>query len=277
MQTIVLNSSNVVPNTHKNTYEYKFPNSVDLYDKEIALSSLSIYYSWFNIIALYDNTTFTYTWIDGTVVNVVLPDGFYSTPDINKFLQFRMVAEGHYLIDNQQLFHYYLEIQPNSTYYAVQINSFVLPAVLPAGWAIPNGNSPVWVTQSLTPQINILNNNFGSVIGFNPGSYPPVQVAQNYSILSNDTPEVIQVTSILVKCSMALNNLNINTGIIYSLHINELFGNLIIDRPAEFIFVPVQTGQYTSFTLQFLDQFFNPLLINDDNVTVNLVVRNRKK
>jgi hypothetical protein len=76
---------------------------------------------------------------------------------------------------------------------------------------------------------------------------------------------------------MALNNLNINTGIIYSLHINELFGNLIIDRPAEFIFVPVQKGQYTSFTIQFLDQFFNPLLINDDNITVNLVVRNKKK
>ena len=49
MNTIILNSTNVVSGTNNSTLQYNFPNSVTFDNHEIAVHSINMYYSWCNI------------------------------------------------------------------------------------------------------------------------------------------------------------------------------------------------------------------------------------
>ena len=62
MFVLVFNQSNIVNDGQNNKLVYKFPNSVVLKDKYVAVSSISMFYSWFNITAAFTNNTITYTW-----------------------------------------------------------------------------------------------------------------------------------------------------------------------------------------------------------------------
>ena len=55
MRTIVLNRSNLVPDGQNNKMIYNFPGSVEFKDSYVALSQVSMYYSWFNISERYNN------------------------------------------------------------------------------------------------------------------------------------------------------------------------------------------------------------------------------
>ena len=61
MFVLVLNQSNLVPDVQNNKLIYKFPNSVVLTNKYIAVSSITMYYSWFNITVSLVNNTLYYT------------------------------------------------------------------------------------------------------------------------------------------------------------------------------------------------------------------------
>ena len=53
MFIIVLNQTNIVPDGQNNKLVYRFSNSVVLKDKFIAVSSISMYYSWFNVASAF--------------------------------------------------------------------------------------------------------------------------------------------------------------------------------------------------------------------------------
>ena len=76
MKTIILNSTNIVPNSGNSNFIYNFPaGGTQFKNDEIALSNISMYYSWFNINqALYNNNVFNYIWL-GTTYVVTIPDG----------------------------------------------------------------------------------------------------------------------------------------------------------------------------------------------------------
>jgi len=60
MRTIILNQGNIVPDGQNNKLVYRFPNSVNLNDAYLAVSSVVMFYSWFNITSQYNNNVFTY-------------------------------------------------------------------------------------------------------------------------------------------------------------------------------------------------------------------------
>ena len=62
MKTIVLNSTNLVNNGLNNQFVYVFPNSVNIKNSYIAVASVAIYYSWFNISSALGNNSFSYSW-----------------------------------------------------------------------------------------------------------------------------------------------------------------------------------------------------------------------
>ena len=103
MRTIVLNRSNLVQDGNNNKMVYQFPGSVEFKDSFIALSQVSMYYSWFNITQAYNNNIIQYTWRVGAVLTtftVTIPDGLYEVSRLNEFLQFAMIQNGHYLVDS---------------------------------------------------------------------------------------------------------------------------------------------------------------------------------
>ena len=80
--TLVFNSSNVV-GTNNNTYQYNFiQGAVNIKDCEIAVGSLTIPYSWYNVTSYYNNRTFSIVFPYGIgltyAMNITLPAGFYT-------------------------------------------------------------------------------------------------------------------------------------------------------------------------------------------------------
>jgi hypothetical protein len=167
-----MNSSNLVQDGQNNKLIYRFPNSVVFKDNSIAVSSVSMYYSWFNISSALGNNTFTYSWTSGTTTttyNVVIPDGLYEIAQLNSYFQFVMISNDTYLIDSSGKYVYYAELILNPTRYAVQLNTFLFPTLanLPAGYKTPSV-SFVFPTQSFNPVVTFPAN-FSNIVGYTAG------------------------------------------------------------------------------------------------------------
>jgi hypothetical protein len=277
-----ITTNNYVQGT-PSTYSYSFPTNANLTNKQVALSSINLYYSWYNITnsatgGRYNNNSFQYIWIDGTTITVTLPNGFYQVSDMNAYWQYIMQQNGHYLIDNNGNYNYYLSIQTNVPQYAIQVNSTALPSSLPAGWSYPSGTSPSWVTSSRNPQFVVLTtNNFKTVIGFATGTYPSAQTpASNQTFLNSSTPDLTPVNSILVSCTLVRNQYSSNSFIIGSFSpVSSTYATNISYEPKEYAFCDCSPGQIQTFTVQFLDESFNPIYFVDTTLCMQLLLRDK--
>jgi hypothetical protein len=285
MRPLILNSNNVVPNGFGDTYIYRFPTGSVTFDNEtVALASISMFYSWYNISSAttgsgYNNNTFQYVWYSAgapTTITVVLPDGAYEIDDLNAYLQFVFVQNNHFLINASGQYVYFFEMIANTTFGKVQLNAFPIPTALPAGWTAPAGFT--FPATASTPQLVILStNNFGRVIGFNAGSYPPTAQATTYSILSQLTPQISDINSLIVSCNLLNNKYSIPNTLLYSFAPRlGTFGSLIVEQPSQLQFVEIQDGSYTFIEVEFRDQNLNRIQILDTNLVILLVITNKE-
>lgn len=298
MFVIVLTASNVVPDGRNNSFVYNFPNSVILKDKFIAVSSVTMYYSWFNILASRQNNTFSYTWTSGattTTYQVVIPDGLYNISDINTYLQWEMIKNGTYLIDSGGDNVYYAEMIVNTNRYAVQINTFQVPTALPTGYVQPS-NFAGYPTQTFNPIITIPQF-FNLIVGYTAGfstngnvnnGYTPPTASQsnNYvskdgvgtlSYLSNTYPDVQPNSSIFLSISNINNPYSQPSSIIYSITPSVGIGEQIIERPPNFMWNKMIDGTYNQLRVQFLGIDNQPIVLNDPNLTIILSIRDKEE
>ena len=70
-----------------------------LQDKNIALTSASLYFSWRNITS--SNNTFSYIWIDDVEYSVELPIGFYEITDIGTYFQYVMTKNNNIMVNTE--------------------------------------------------------------------------------------------------------------------------------------------------------------------------------
>jgi len=294
MFTIVLTASNVEGNDN-NTFVYNFPNSVILKDKYIAVSSITMYYCWFNIRSSYNNNTFTYSWTVGGVstnYNVILPDGLYEIADINSYLQWTMIENGHYLIDTAGDNVYYAELVVNPTRNKVQLNTYQVPTSLPTGFTQPTGFAG-YPTQTFNPIITFtaeFNKIVGYTAGFasNPninGAYIPptgnnnnnwvAKEDQKLSYLSNLIANVQPNSSIFMGISNINNPYSQPSSIIYSVVPNVAIGQQITERPPNFMWNKMIDGTYNQLRVQFLGLDKSPIPLTDPNLTIMLVIRDK--
>jgi hypothetical protein len=283
MKTIILNSSNIDAGSNNTQLTYKFPvGGVAFKDEEIAVSQLSIYYSWFNINAsLYNNNSYTYTWIDGTTHTITMPDGFYTVSTLNFYLQDQMLQNLHYYTDSGGDIVYFLEWEINVSRYGVQLNAYPVPTPATAtslGYTLPAGAT--WGALPLvasTPQLTILaTNNFKDIVGFNAGTYPPVVQSTNYSKLSDYIPQVSPVNSIVMTCNLINNPLSNPSKLLYSFTpANASFGELITIQPPEYTWNEISNGYYTQITINMLDQNLNPIQILDPQMVILLSIKKK--
>ena len=277
MKTIVLGERDIVPNSNNTTLVYRFPNSVDLTGCQIAVSSIQMYYSWDNININFENNTFSYNWIVAgvpTTFTVVIPNGLYEIKDINNFLQFSFIQNGHYLVDDNGLNVYYADFIVNPTRYAIQINTFPVPTALPLGWSNPAGL--VFPLVTFNPIIT-LPPKFNDILGFTAGFTTPqnLGIGTNLSFLSSKAPQVQPNNNLLVGLSGIDNKYANPSSIIYSVSPAVGLGELITDRPANFNWNRILAGTYNQLRLQFIGNTYENLNIRDPNMTIILVIQDQ--
>lgn len=274
---LCVNSTNLVNNGNFNTYQYNFINgSLNIPEhSEICISNMTIPYSWYNINQqLYNNASFQYTWPSNTgqtTYTVNIPNGFYTIPDLNDYFKSVMINNGHYLVDSTGKNVYYLLIQYDVPYYAAQIISYAFPSSLPTGYTNPNNLT--FPTQSKTPQLVIINNNFGNIIGYLAGSYPSTPQTSNQSFLSNTTPNGSPVNSLVLRCNLVSNNVVMPSDILTSIPITSTFGTNINFIPSFPQWVKVKYGKYSNMVISICDQNMNPIQAKDANILITLLLK----
>jgi hypothetical protein len=277
MRTLIFNSTNVLQGTKNSTYRYNFPVSVK-FEKgdKVALQSILLPYSWYNINAsLYNNNTFQIYYM-GQTTTLTIPDGFYSLDDLNYWLHSQYLLPSNnlpYLVDNNGTNVYYGQFSYNTPYYSVQWDAFKVPSELPEGWTNPS-EIPL---SGVTLQLIIENNNFGKIIGFSMGSYPPEQDStETYSTtsaLQGNVPNLSPVNSLVLQCSLCNNDFAVPSKLLYSFSPNTSFGSNIFLSPPQFAWINTVEGTYTNIDIVITDQNFQMIDIKDINVCIQLVVK----
>lgn len=255
-----------------NRFRYTFPQgNVSLRNAKIAVQSINIYYSWYNISSANNNNIFTLAFPQGpgyAYYQVIITDGYYNVSMLNSFLQNFMIENSLYLIDENGDYVYYFEIKTNPSYYAIQINLFEVPTSLPAGYTAPTG----WIYPTVANRMPFVtigaDNNFGDLIGFTPGTY------NQSSQLSNKTPQMAVVQSVIVQCPNLRNILSNPSTNLYTFTAgNTTFGGLISSNAYELVYADVIDCTISYLDIVLVDQNFNPITINDPNLTIQLIIK----
>lgn len=281
--TIVLNKNNIVSGSKNSVFKYTFNQSLRLNDCSLAIQSINMYYSWFNISDYFRNNKFSYVWFDNagdlnTTIDVTIPDGYYTVELLNKFLQSELEKRGHYLIQQSTGdFAYHIEFISNVSYYSVQLNVYAMMTEAQAGTDFVKG-SETWSypLTATTPQLVVSNSSsFGDLIGYSNGSYPSTASNTNTTFLSNKTPNMTPVSSIKVVCSMTTQNGFSNPdGLLYSFTSGSVeFGGMIDREPKTESFVKVRDALYSSFTIELYDQDMRRLDIRDAETVIMLIIK----
>jgi hypothetical protein len=287
-----MNGTNIVQDGNNNKLVYRFPNSVVLKDKYIAVSSISMYYSWFNITTVYTNNTFTYTW-NGTVnrtYTITIPDGLWDISAINNYIQYICLQNGTYWTVSGT-YYYPFELVVNANRYAIQLNTYQIPTSTPTGGTTPPAGWPTTVFNSVVT----FPSNFNVIVGYSAGfasannvgggitfqtpskstNYASVNSVNTISYLSDLPPQVQPYSSVLFSLSNINNPYTQPSSIIYSLNSNVAVGELISEKPPNFMWNKLIDGTYNELRLSFFTPNIQPAYINDPNMTILLTIRDK--
>ena len=281
MFNLTINSTNVA-NSLNNMYQYQFKNGAFEVppNAEMMITSFQIPYSWYNITTRYNNNSFKIYWCNGAVGNytaftLTLDDGFYTVNALNARIQQFCIEKGMYLTDGSGNNVYFVSITPNSTAYANQIITKLVPLDV-TGYTQPTNFAGYPLVTKRPPYIEILSNNFGKYLGFTAGNYGITQTA-DYNVLSNIIPSATTVNSLLVKCSLVHNGCSNQSDILDAFAIGgssggTFGGNLNYTNNIE-KWVRISEGRYNNFIVTIVDQNNNEISILDNNLLINFLIR----
>ena len=275
---ILLNLNNQVST---NQFRYKFSQPIDFSQYEIALGSISIYYSWRAITALRQNNTFKVIFPTGSTTatyTITLPDGTYSASDINAYLQYWSIQNNLYLINSSTgQYYYFISCSENPSSYALQFT--LQPVKVLSGYTAATG-MPTAPTTAYTPQLQIIDtgsSSFSAIIGFSQGTYPSAQTTSIYSVNSNMVPQLDPVAAVVVGCSSLYNPIANNAQVLHTFTSAGVgYGGLITTSNSQSTdYTPMQ-GINNELTISFYTQDMIPIQIIDNNVCVRLLIRAKK-
>ena len=214
----------------------KFAEKLDLRrgQKSVALSNLSIYYTWKNIKSSYKNNKFKIsapTWSD----TCDLPDGSYSVGDIQDYFEYILKKHSECADD------------PSIEIYVNKIENRVT-------FKIRNG----YYLELLTPEtMKLLGSTESKITEDKNGE--------------ND-PHLEIVELVLIHCNIVNNNYQQNSRILYTSVPNKRFASLLEISPLNHIFLKTFNSEFQEIKVWFTDQNNSPLEV-EDKINLTLIVK----
>lgn len=281
MRTLVINSSNYVSGSG-NTYTYNLPSSWTVKDgDQIGVAAVSIYNNTFNVTAARGNNTLTILWNADTQTSstLTIPDGYYSSSDLNYQIQQFCILNNLYVTNSSGNYIYFVEIQQNAPRYSLQLNTYYLPTSAMAttlGYTKPA--SALWSFPSTNkcPQV-VISSSFGNLLGLNAGTYPSTSTTiSNQQFISTKTPVISPIDSYILTCNMVNSPYSIPSNVFFTIPLNGSLGQLISIYPSQIVFNDVAPNVYNYITIKIYDQLFNQLTLNDTEMTLTLAILEAK-
>ena len=235
MDTIFMNSEN------SKTSEYhvlvlKLTDKIDLRrgKKTVALSNLSIYYTWKNIKSSYNNNRFK---ISAPMWNeeFELPDGLYSISDIQDYFKY-ILKEHSENVDNTPIRIYVHRIENRITF------------------KIKSG----YYLELLTPETMKL---LGSA-----------ERKTTKDKNGENAPHLEVVELVLIHCNLVSNNYQQDSRVLYTFVPNKTFGSLLEISPTNHVFLKAFNSEFQEIKIWFTDQESKPLEV-EDRIKVTLIIK----
>ena len=230
-----MNSENSkTPNPH--VLVLKLTNKLDLRmgKKVIALSNLTIYYTWINIKSSYYNSKSKIsapTWND----EFELPDGLHSTSDIQDYLEYILKKHGEGIDE------------PSVQIYVNKIENRVT-------FKIKNGYS----LELSTPEtMKLLRSTKNKITKDKNGE---------------NLPHIEITEVVLVHCNIVNNDYQQDSRVLYTFAPDKPFGNLLEISPTTHIFLKTFNSENDKIKVWFTDQNSQPLEI-EDRINLTIVIK----
>lgn len=277
--TVILTSRNQNASI-PNQYVYQFPSTQQFKDHEVALVSVSLYNSFFNIDSSRFNNviSFTFNALLPTVHQFTFSSGFYNVSDINYALQNFCILNNLYMVDSTNSKNvYFFEVLSNSISYAAQLNFYPIPTSAQAAtnqWIKPVNAIWNFPLAAATPQVTI-GEQFGELLGFNAATYPPSALNANQQYLSSYSPTISPISSVFLTTNLVSSPYSNPSNIIGTTAITSAFGDLILMKNSTPIFLSIIPSSYSSIEINLTDQLFAPLQLRDKEVVIVLVIREK--
>ena len=214
----------------------KFTDKLDLRrgQKTLALSNLSIYYTWKNIKSSYNNNKFkisALTWSE----EFELPDGSYSVSDIQDYFEYILKKHSE-SVDNPSIRIYVNKIENRITF------------------KIKSG----YYLELLTPETMKL-------LGSTKNKINKDKKGENVPHL-----EIVEV--VLVHCNLINNDYQQNSRILYIFVANKTFGSLLKISQPNHVFLKTFNSEFQEIKIWFTDQTSKPLEV-EDKINVTLIIK----
>ena len=281
-ETILLNSTNYVANSG-NRFEFKFKNGEVLFPSgsKLALLRTTIYNCVYNISSALGNNTFSVRWINGTVYNAVVKDGYYSISDLNYFIASYLYSNNLYTTDadNTTDFTSYIFLSADSIAYGSTLVVDVIPTASTAtasGILKPDTATWSFPTTATQPEITFCEG-LKTLLGLTQQSTYGSRTNTSQSIFySASTPVVSTIDSYILTCNMIYNKLSTSYGnVLHSIPLGgSQFGEQIEDSSSYGInYLNIVPNRYHSLVIEVLDQKFNPVKLLDTEVTIMISIQ----
>ena len=213
METIFMNTENSQTNE---PHRLDLTNKLNLKNQNVALASLSIYYTGKNIKSEYNNNKFEIsapTWDD----TFDLPDGSYSIADIQDYFEF-IIKKHETLTENPPV-----QIYPN------KIKNRIV-------FKIKTG----YKLELLTPEVMRLLRSAKKYVGKDKGG--------------KITPKLESVEVVLVHCNLVKNNYQHTSKVLFTFIPNKEFRQLINISPHSSMMMNTVNTEFFSVEVWFTDQ-----------------------
>jgi hypothetical protein len=282
-ETIIINSTNYVANSG-NRFEFKFKNGEVILGQgsKIALLRTTIYNCVYNISSALGNNKFSIKWIDGSVYDSTIKDGYYSINDLNYFIANFLYSNHLYTTESDTAtdFTAYIFLSADSIAYG---STLVIDPVPTASSASSSGiikpPEATWsypTTTAKQPEITF-NSGLQKLLGFTQQSTYGAQSNSSQSIFySASTPIVSTIDSYILVCNMIYNRLSTSYGnVLHSIPLGgSQFGEQVDDSASYGInYINVVPNRYASLIIEVLDQNFNPVKLLDTEVNIMLSIQ----
>ena len=209
MSSIIINSTHITDSVNNSVFEIEFEKSIDLINKHISLTSVSLYFSWRNI-TIYNNK-FTYIWIDEIEYFLVLSVGFYEIIDIVGYLQYVMGVNNHTVTNIETgSITYFIYLVIFNTLYSIDILTYLIPTSSPSGFT----SSIIFPSLAKNPILKIpsgINDILGYDINFQTDTASEIKIYN-----SQKAPNVSPDSSVLIVCDQVQNPFS-NLGVLYAI------------------------------------------------------------
>ena len=263
---VIFNKTHWDPNSK--SFKRYFPSNKTFNNKKVALQSLSLYNSFFNISAANNNNSITINFLGSTYVHT-FENGYYSVVDMNYALQKTMIANKIHVNSSKGTNVFFLELASNSVRYGIQINSYAIPNSsdsVERGYTQPDGATWSYPITATAPSLTF-GNEFGSIIGQLAGTYP-TDTSQDTGTVSEFSPQLSVVNSLLLTCNLVSSD-EIPHNSFFAFGLNAQYGKQLEVNPYPF-WKEVKNGSYQFVEIHIYDQnlIIQDLYDVDGNITL---------